>query len=155
MNRFLITTMIALSFSGAAQAQDVGPWKPVSTTLFLLDNAESDDMKLGASLDSRINDVGISLFDFGHRICAEGQNIPVGEIAPFNVNGQLVKFSQGCINGVLIAQPTTEAGRRFLDQAVESGRPVSIDAGYRRPLHFPGTRLQPVREHLLAARSAM
>jgi len=112
-------------------------------------------MQLGASLDSRTNDVGISLFDFGHGLCAKGQDMPVGEIPPFNVNGQLVRFNQGCINGVLIAQPATQAGRQFLNHEVESGRPVVVDAGYRKPLHFPGTQLGPVRKRLFAARSAM
>ncbi|WP_175980028.1 hypothetical protein [Caballeronia zhejiangensis] len=145
--------LMAASIVGSAQT--IEPWRPVSTTLFVLDAQEKGDIRLGANIDSRTNDVAVNLFDFGGKVCHDGEDLPVTDTTPISINGQLVKFKMACINGTRIMQPSSPAGKKFLNAAVASGRPVTLDDGYGRPLHYPGTTLQVVRAKLLSARDAM
>ncbi|MDR5815826.1 hypothetical protein QCE62_19755 [Caballeronia sp. LZ033] len=144
-----------LCMCNPASAQSTEPWRSVSTTLFVLQSQEKADLLLGANVDSRTNDMTINLFDFGGKICHDGQDEPVSSATPISINGQLVRFISGCINGTRILQPSSARGKKFLNDAVASGQPVVLDEGFNRPLHYPGTNTSAIRGKLRAARDAM
>ncbi|MFM0135063.1 hypothetical protein [Caballeronia grimmiae] len=152
---FAFAVASLLSISSLAFAQTSEQWRPLSNTLFVLQSQEKADLLLGANVDSRTNDLAINVFDFGGKLCREGEDQSVSDAMPISINGQMVRFISGCINGTRILQPSSPSGKKFLNDAVASGQPVVLDEGNNRPLHYPGTNLSAVRSKLRAARDAL
>jgi hypothetical protein len=130
-------------------------WVPLANTLYILAPAEGSKTFLGASIDTRTQDVAINIFDTSHDVCKMGDDMPVADATPINIDGRFVKFKSACINGMYIRQPATAAGKQFLNAEVASGRPVTLDSGEGSALHYPGTSLKEVRAKLIGARDAM
>ncbi|WP_174976700.1 hypothetical protein [Burkholderia aenigmatica] len=151
---FFFVAALAACYS-FAQGTPIGQWRPLANTLYVLSPMESSKTYLGASIDDRTRDMAINIFDFSNQVCKSGEDMPVQDGSPISINRKFVKFKTTCINGTHILQPASETGKKFLNMAVISGHPVTVDAGDGVTLHYPGSTIAPIRTKLLSARNAM
>ncbi|WP_141755128.1 hypothetical protein [Burkholderia plantarii] len=151
----LLSATAVVACHALAQGVTAGQWRQLANTLYILSPSEPSKTYLGASIDDRTKDMAINIFDLSNDVCKSGEDAPIQDASPININGQFVKFKTVCINGVHILQPASDTGKRFLNTAVISGHPVTVDAGDGVTLHYPGSTIAPVRAKLLSARNAI
>lgn len=149
------TIAAALMLTASIGHAQSANWVPLGNSMYLLVPTDGQKIYLSAGIDTRTKDVAINLFDLTGTQCKEGESQESHSATPLKIDGKYVQFMNACINGTVIGQPTTDAGKAFLNGEVASGVAVTIETGLGPVLHYPPANLAAVRAKLMEAKKAM
>lgn len=88
--------------------------------------------------------------------CYEGQ-VPdqITDGAPLKINDKFVKFKYVCMGTVGVMQPSSEKGKKYLNELALSGKEIIIYLGDNQKLTFPESDVGLMKAKALEAKTAM
>lgn len=110
---------------------------------------------LVALLDSNTHQVSVSLINALSTACSDGGTEDLGAMGIYNIAGTPVKMRAACLNGVEIDQPSSDAGKKLLNDVVAAEKPFAIDTGNGHPFHYNPAGFGVIQKQILATKNAL
>lgn len=88
--------------------------------------------------------------------CFDGEATQgIDDVAPLKINGKYVKFKAVCLGQVGILQPSTESGKKYLNEATLSGGKVVVGLSDNDILTFPDSDVKDMKRRVSEINAAM